>query len=54
MAGNLPYGVQRRVEISRALSLQPKLLLLDEPAAGMNEDETAKMVELIRNIRDRW
>lgn len=53
-AGNLPYGVQRRVEIARALSLQPRLLLLDEPAAGMNEDETAKMVELIRGIRDRW
>ncbi len=51
-AGNLPYGIQRRVEIARALALQPKLLLLDEPAAGMNEDESARMVELVKSLRD--
>lgn len=51
-AGNLPYGIQRRVEIARALALQPKLLLLDEPAAGMNEDESAKMVTLVKSLRD--
>lgn len=51
-AGNLPYGIQRRVEIARALALQPKLLLLDEPAAGMNEDESAKMVDLVKSLRD--
>ena len=51
-AGDLPYGIQRRVEIARAMALSPKLLLLDEPAAGMNEDESAKMVDLVRRIRD--
>lgn len=49
---NLPYGLQRRLEIGRALSLQPKLLLLDEPAAGMNPGEVDQLIELIRWIRD--
>ena len=51
-ANNLPYGMQRRLEIVRALALSPKLLLLDEPAAGMNEDESERLSLLIRNIRD--
>lgn len=54
VAGNLPYGLQRRLEIARALALKPKLLLLDEPAAGMNEEETLKLMELIRYVRDRF
>ncbi len=54
VAGNLPYGLQRRLEIARALALKPKLLLLDEPAAGMNPDETLKLMELIKGIRDRF
>ena len=53
-ASNLPYGSQRRVEIARALALSPKVLLLDEPAAGMNEDETAKMARLINELRDKF
>jgi branched-chain amino acid transport system ATP-binding protein len=53
LAKNLPYGDQRRLEIARALATQPKLLLLDEPAAGMNESETVQLMELIRKIRDR-
>jgi len=52
LAGNLPYGEQRRVEIARALMLSPKLLLLDEPAAGMNPQETQDLLELIRKLRD--
>ena len=52
LAGNLPYGEQRRVEIARALMLSPKLLLLDEPAAGMNPQETQDLLELIRELRD--
>lgn len=48
---NLPYGVQRKVEIARALAMEPKLLFLDEPAAGMNPVETEQLMELIRSIR---
>jgi len=51
-AYNLPYGAQRRLEIARALASQPALLLLDEPTAGMNPQETAEMTALIRNLRD--
>lgn len=54
VANNLPYGLQRRLEIARALALQPKLLLLDEPAAGMNPDETEQLMNLISEIRDRF
>ena len=50
---NLPYGVQRKVEMARALAANPKLLLLDEPTAGMNPEELREMVEIIRQIRDR-
>lgn len=53
LAKNLPYGDQRRLEIARALACEPKLLLLDEPAAGMNPKETADLMGLIRRIRDR-
>ncbi len=52
-AGNLPYGSQRRLEIIRALATNPKLLLLDEPAAGMNPAETENLMETIGKIRDR-
>ena len=54
LANNLPYGLQRRLEIARALALHPKLLLLDEPAAGMNPDETHRLGELIKSIRDEF
>jgi branched-chain amino acid transport system ATP-binding protein len=50
-AGSLPYGVQRKIEIVRALAGRPKLLLLDEPAAGMNHSETAELMGLIQKIR---
>lgn len=53
-AGNLPYGAQRRLEIVRALATNPCLLLLDEPAAGMNPSETAELMENIRKIRDTF
>lgn len=53
LAQNLPYGMQRRLEIARALASKPKLLLLDEPAAGTNPQEKAALAELIRAIRDR-
>ena len=51
-AKNLPYGAQRRLEIARALAVKPRLLLLDEPTAGMNPSETTDMIELIRRLRD--
>lgn len=54
MAGNLPYGKQRKLEIARALATNPKLLLLDEPAAGMNPNETAELMQTIRLVRDRY
>ena len=54
LAGSLPYGAQRRLEIMRALATGPKLLLLDEPAAGMNPSETAELTETIRRIRDEF
>jgi branched-chain amino acid transport system ATP-binding protein len=54
IAKNLPYGEQRRLEIARALATEPKLLLLDEPAAGMNPNETVRLMELIHFIRDRF
>lgn len=50
LAGNLPYGMQRRLEIVRALATSPKVLLLDEPAAGMNEEESASLAGIIRGI----
>jgi branched-chain amino acid transport system ATP-binding protein len=53
IAKNLPYGHQRRLEIARALASEPKLLLLDEPAAGMNPAETVDLMRLIRKVRDR-
>jgi branched-chain amino acid transport system ATP-binding protein len=53
-AGSLPYGAQRRLEIARALATSPKIILLDEPAAGMNPSETAELMENIRRIRDNF
>lgn len=50
LAGNLPYGIQRKVEIARALALNPKILLLDEPAAGMNPNETHSLMEFIKQL----
>jgi branched-chain amino acid transport system ATP-binding protein len=54
LASNLPYGKQRKLEIARALATNPKLLLLDEPAAGMNPNETAELMDTIRLIRDKF
>lgn len=54
MAKNLPYGKQRKLEIARALATNPKLLLLDEPAAGMNPNETQELMDTIRFIRDKF
>ena len=54
VSANLPYGKQRHVEIARALATRPQLLLLDEPAAGMNPQETAELMELICRIRDEF
>lgn len=53
-AGSLPYGLQRRLEIARALATEPQLLLLDEPAAGMNPQEVTQLTEFIREIRDEF
>ena len=53
-ASNLPYGKQRKLEIARALATEPKLLLLDEPAAGMNPNETAELMNTIRFVRDNF
>ena len=53
-AGSLPYGLQRKLEIARALATQPALLLLDEPAAGMNPSEADELKQLIRGIRDKF
>ena len=53
-AGNLPYGAQRRLEIARALATDPKLLLLEEPAAGMNPQETEELMAMIRKVRDHF
>ena len=54
LASNLPYGKQRKLEIARALATEPKLLLLDEPAAGMNPNETAELMDTIRFVRDNF
>jgi branched-chain amino acid transport system ATP-binding protein len=54
LAGSLPYGDQRRLEIARALATRPKILLLDEPAAGMNPNEKIELMKLIRFIRDQF
>ena len=54
LAGNLPYGKQRKLEIARALATDPKLLLLDEPAAGMNPNETQELMDTIRFVRDHF
>ena len=54
LASNLPYGKQRKLEIARALATNPKLLLLDEPAAGMNPNETKELMETIRFVRDNF
>ena len=54
LAGNLPYGKQRKLEIARAMAKEPKLLLLDEPAAGMNPNETQELMDTIRFVRDHF
>ena len=54
LADNLPYGKQRKLEIARALATNPKLLLLDEPAAGMNPSETQELMDTIRFVRDEF
>ena len=54
LAANLPYGKQRKLEIARALATRPKLLLLDEPAAGMNPNETQELMDTIRFVRDNF
>ena len=54
VAGSLPYGLPRHLEIARALATAPKLLLLDEPAAGMNPQETQELTDFIHKIRDEY
>lgn len=54
VSGTLPYGLQRKLEIARAIAASPKLLLLDEPAAGMNPEETLSLVDLISEIRRKF
>jgi branched-chain amino acid transport system ATP-binding protein len=54
LAVSLPYGLQRRLEIARALATNPKLLLLDEPAAGMNPLETSQLADFVRQIREKY
>ena len=54
LASNLPYGKQRKLEIARALATEPKLLLLDEPAAGMNPNETQELMDTIRFVRKHF
>ena len=54
MAANLPYGKQRKLEIARALATEPKLLLLDEPAAGMNHNETEELMKTIQFVREKF
>jgi branched-chain amino acid transport system ATP-binding protein len=53
-ASSLPYGMQRKLEIARALATNPKLLLLDEPAAGMNPTETDELTDFVREIKDKF
>ncbi len=53
-SSNLPYGKQRKLEIARALATDPKVLLLDEPAAGMNPQESIELMDFIHDIRDRF
>ena len=53
-ASQLPYGKQRKLEIARALATNPKLLLLDEPAAGMNPNETEELMQTVRSVRDQF
>lgn len=54
VADNLPYGKQRKLEIARAMATSPQLLLLDEPAAGMNDTETAELMDTIKSLKDRF
>lgn len=54
LASNLPYGKQRKLEIARAIATEPKLLLLDEPAAGMNPNETGELMDTIRFVREKF